>query len=144
LFTIEDLNATFYINYEHTQYANYVQELLFSIKGGNMPLKVVENISTYEKISSGMMAAVVINILFLVIGTLTPKFIGLESILTLHLIFYSQLLIYDLSKWPGGFVFLRYLKLTTGYSDLFQLTNLNPISTIGKKLSNLQFKKSFI
>jgi hypothetical protein len=45
---------------------------------------------------SALMAGSILNIVGLLIGLWTPKFIGLESILTLQIIFYSQLLIYDI------------------------------------------------
>jgi len=71
------------------------------------------------------------------IGLMTPKYIGLESILTLQLIFYSQLLISDPSKWPIGFVYLRYLKFSTGFNNIFTYTDYLPLSVMKKKFHHL-------
>lgn len=69
-----------------------------------------------------MMVQTILTGISLMMGLITPKFIGLESILTLQLIFYSQLLIVDLAKWPPGFVFLKYLRYASGYNELINLT----------------------
>jgi hypothetical protein len=52
----------------------------------------------------------------LVIGLFVPKFIGLETIITMQLIYYSQLLISDLDKWPLGFTYFTYFKVASGLS----------------------------
>jgi len=48
-----------------------------------------------------MLGGIILNVICLFIGFLTSKFIGLESILTAQLIYFSQLLIYDISNWPS-------------------------------------------
>ena len=52
--------------------------------------------ATYKALGQSMMATTIVFVLCLLIGLLSPKFIGLEAILTLQLIFYSQLLISDI------------------------------------------------
>jgi len=42
-----------------------------------------------------MLVGTILNALMLFIGFITSKFIGIESIITLQLIFFSQILIYD-------------------------------------------------
>lgn len=44
-----------------------------------------------------------IGIICLIIGLLSKKYIGLECVLTLQLVFYSQLLVENANKWPMGF-----------------------------------------
>jgi hypothetical protein len=83
-------------------------------------------------------------VISLVIGLIAPKFIGLELILTLQLIFFSQLLIHDVKNWPPGFVFLKYLKYSTGFNDVFSVTQNVLTDTVSKKMSNLSLKKLVI
>lgn len=52
----------------------------------------------------------------LLIGLVLPKFIGLETLITLQLIFFSQLLISDFELWPVGFSQFSNLKIATGYN----------------------------
>ncbi len=52
----------------------------------------------------------------LIIGLLAPKYIGLEGVLTLQLIFYSQLLVYDIRAWPVGFSVFNYFRYANGYN----------------------------
>jgi hypothetical protein len=65
-----------------------------------------------------MLAQTILIVLSLVIGLIAPKFIGLELILTLQLIYLSQLLIYDIKNWPFGFVMLKSLRYSTGSNEL--------------------------
>ena len=66
-----------------------------------------------------MLPWIILNAISLLIGFLTSKFIGLETMLTLQIIYYSQLLIYDISDWPSGFVFLNNFKYASGYNGFF-------------------------
>lgn len=52
----------------------------------------------------------------LLVGLVLPKFIGLETLITLQLIFYSQLLLSDFGLWPIGFSQFENLKIATGYN----------------------------
>jgi hypothetical protein len=83
-------------------------------------------------------------ILGLMIGLLSPKYIGLESLLTLQLVFFSQLLIVNPSKWPVGFMYLKYFKFSSGYNDILILTDFIPYTTSAKKMENLGIKKTII
>jgi hypothetical protein len=83
-------------------------------------------------------------LLIFIIGLFSPKYIGLELILTLQLIFYSQLLIVDPSKIPLGFMYLKYLRLSTGFNDILTLTQYEPVTLMAKKLMHLQIKKTII
>jgi hypothetical protein len=58
----------------------------------------------------------------LLIGIFLPKFIGLEAILTMQLIYYSQLLIYDFKRWPLGFMYLKFLKVAAGFNEIIKLS----------------------
>ncbi len=93
---------------------------------------------------TGMTVQTILNVLLLLIGLFSPKFIGLESILTLQLIFYSQLLITNVSKIPPGFVFLKSLKYASGYNDLLQFTSSSLDSDLSKKMKLLGIKKMAI
>ena len=90
---------------------------------------------------TGMMVQTILNLFLLLVGLISPKFIGLESILTLQSIFYSQLLIVNVSRVPPGFVFLKSLKYASGYNDIIQWTNLSLESAIAKKMNLLEINK---
>ncbi len=87
-------------------YFNYIQILDFTLAGENAALSYEAQIDTYKAISYAMLAGTILNSLMLFVGFVSPKFIGLESILTLQLIFFSQTLIYDHLKFPVGFLLL--------------------------------------
>ena len=90
------------------------------------------------------MAAAVICNLLLFLSLFTPKFIGLEIILTLQLIFFSQILIYENSKFPVGFLFLSNLKYTTGFNQIFDFTEYLPKTDASRKMLILEKGKMII
>ena len=104
--SIEGPSGKLILNYENTLYFNYTQTLDFSLSGDNAALIYESQIESYKTLSYGMLAGTAINSLLLFIGFISPKFIGLESVLTLQLIFFSQTLVYDHMKFPVGFLFL--------------------------------------
>ena len=65
-------------------------------------------------------------------------------IITIQLIFYSQLLIDDFDKWPAGFSQFNQLKAATGYNELFNLTEYTPVTVISKKYNKLTMHKTII
>lgn len=77
--------------------------------GDNLPLKFEDKLDTYRTISIGMLITIIFDVLFLFIGLISPKFIGLEALLSLQLTFFSQILIHDNKKFPVGFLFLENL-----------------------------------
>jgi hypothetical protein len=91
-----------------------------------------------------MLAQTILIAISLVVGLIAPKFIGLELILTLQLIFFSQLLIHDVKNWPPGFVFLKYLKYSTGFNYVFSVSQNLLTDSVSKKMSNLSLKKLVI
>ena len=66
------------------------------MKGLNKALKFESNMETFKALGQGILATSIVSAICLLIGLLSPKFIGLEAILTLQLIYYSQLLISDI------------------------------------------------
>jgi hypothetical protein len=136
-FTVENIKAKIIINYDKTRYVKTPQELKFTLSGVNNPLFYRSNLSSYNSISIVLCVGTGLSIIGLLIGLMTPKYIGLESILTLQLIFYSQLLISDPSKWPIGFVYLKYLKFSTGFNNIFTYTDYLPFSVMTKKFHHL-------
>jgi hypothetical protein len=49
----------------------------------------------------------------------SDKFIGVETLVTIQLTYFSQLLISDVKNWPQAFTILAPLKIVTGYNNLF-------------------------
>lgn len=114
------------------------------MRGDNKPLIFSSYTETFNKMSKGAMVFGIVILLLLFVGLLTPKFIGLEAVITLQLIFYSQLLISDVKKRPVGFVVFEYFKFANGYNDIFSLTSYALKSDIGIKLSQLEIRKTLI
>ncbi len=92
-FTAEALNAKITIDYDKTRYASHIQDLKWKIKGINNPLIYSKKLATYGTISIVLCVGTAFGMIGLFVGILSPKYIGLESLLTLQLIFYSQMLI---------------------------------------------------
>jgi hypothetical protein len=90
-----------------------------------------------------MVGAIICNLLLL-ISLVTPKFIGLEVIITLQLIFFSQILIYDNSKFPVGFLFFSNLQYTTGFNKFFDFTKYFPSTDVSRKMFTLERDKMVI
>ena len=70
----------------------------------------------FESLTNGMIVTNLLGIICFICGLLSTKYIGLECILTLQLIYYSQLLISNANKWPLGFQYLSYLKYACGFN----------------------------
>jgi hypothetical protein len=143
-FSVENLKAMIEIDYSQTRYVNYVQKLEFHMDSLTIPLIFSENIATYTTISIVLCVGTGLSLICLAIGLCSPKYIGLESLLTLQLVFFSQLLIKNPSKWPVGFMYLKYLKLSSGYNELFTFTDFFPETIFAKKMDHLDMKKTFI
>jgi hypothetical protein len=48
-----------------------------------------------------------------------PKWIGVEAMQAIQLIFFSQLLITDVSNWPAAFNVFKYFKYSNGFNNIF-------------------------
>ena len=143
-FTVEKLKARIEIDYSQTRYLHYVQTLTFQLDSMNSPLIYSANIETFTTISIVLCVGTALSMVGLIIGLCSPKYIGLESLLTLQLIFYSQLLIANPSKWPVGFMYLKYLKFSSGYNEILSVTQYVPYTVDAKKLYQLDMKKTIV
>lgn len=142
--TIENLDAYLTVDISKTKYPRNNPLLKFKMGGNNKPLIFSSYNQAYKNMSLGTTIFGVIFLVLLFIGLLTPKFIGLEAVITLQLIFYSQLLISDVKKRPVGFVMFECFKFVNGYNDFFSLTNYGLKSDIGVKFQQIQIKKTLI
>lgn len=143
-FTVEGMTAQIVLNYSETRYLNKTQILNFTLKAENDAFKISELQAAYDTVSNNVIVTVVLSMTGLVIGLFLPKFIGLEIIITMQLIFYSQLLIYDFEKWPVGFVQFNNLKAATGYNEFLNLTEYTPMTVVSKKYHKLTLHKTLI
>ncbi len=66
-----------------------------------------------------MLINTIITNIILFVGILSKKYIGLECMLTLQLIYYSQLLVTPWSKFPAEFSSMKYLKYVNGYNFFY-------------------------
>lgn len=121
-FTVENLKARILLNYSQTRYANTTQTLNFVMKGSDSPLEYSQHVQTYTQIETSILVMTVVSMLGLLIGLFVPKFIGLEAIITMQLLYYSQLLIKDISVWPLGFMYFKFLGIAGGYKDLIRVS----------------------
>jgi hypothetical protein len=119
---LENTDAKIHLNYKQTYYQDYIQTIDFKMKGYNKPLRFEGRIPVFQSIGSGILIGAAVSMLLLVLGLITPKFIGLETIITLQLIFFSQILIYDNSKFPVGFLFLSNLQYTAGFNEIIDFS----------------------
>ncbi len=104
------------LNYSQTRYMNTSQSLDFTIKGSNEALEFSHHVGLYKAAETSILVTSVLSMMGLLVGLFVPKFIGLQAIITMQLIFYSQLLIDDVEKWPIGFMYFTHLKVATGYN----------------------------
>ncbi len=116
----------------------------FQLKGDNYALKVTQNGAAYKAIGNTMLAAIILNIICFMIGFMSFKFIGVESILTLQIIYFCQLLIFDISKWPSGFSFLNNLKYASGFNNVLHFTEYRLFNSLSKKMHALRIQKLLI
>jgi cysteine-rich repeat protein len=141
-FAIEGMDARVVFDYSQTRYLKNTQEIEFAMKGANAALTFTANLATYKTIAIVICVGTILSLVCLVFGLITPKFIGVEFLVTLQLIFYSQLLIVDTDKWPAGFLYLNYLKFASGYNDLFHLTSFRFLGPTSIKYSRLAMRKT--
>jgi hypothetical protein len=65
------------------------------MKGSNIGLEYSSNMNSFKTFGYLNLIIIILSMVILLFGLFTPKFIGLEMILTLQLIFFSQFLIED-------------------------------------------------
>ena len=80
-----------------------------------------------------MLINTLLAIVNLIGGLLSNKLIGLECVLTIQLIFYSQLLVNPWQNFPAGFMFLKDLKFINGYNNILKLSEYFPLTLIERK-----------
>jgi hypothetical protein len=80
----------------------------------------------------------------LLAGLFVPKFIGLETIITMQLIYFSQLLIVNYEEWSVGFLQFANLKAATGYNEVLDLTEYAPVTDLTKKYHRLLIHKTVL
>jgi hypothetical protein len=88
-----------------------------------------------------MLINTILAVINLIAGILSLKFIGLECVLTIQLIYFSQLLINPWQNFPAGFMFLKDLKYINGYNNIFKLSEYFPLTLIERKYFYFSTKK---
>ena len=91
-----------------------------------------------------MLITTILDVLFLFMGIITPKFIGLESVLALQLCFFSQILVHDNKKFPIGFLSLENLQYSAGFNRIFDLIEYIPITYDSIKMNHIKREKLVI
>jgi hypothetical protein len=85
-----------------------------------------------------MLTVTILKVLFMFISIISPKFIGLESVLVLQLCFFSQILVNDNKKFPIGFLFLENLQYSAGFNRIIDLTYYIPITYDSIKMNHIK------
>ena len=91
-----------------------------------------------------MLITTILDVFFLFMGIITPKFIGLESVLALQLCFFSQILVHDNKKFPIGFLSLENLQYSAGFNRIFDLIEYIPITYDSIKMNHIKREKFVI
>jgi hypothetical protein len=77
------------------------------------------------------------------VSLFAPKWIGVEAVLAIQLIFFSQVLIVDVTNWPNSFQAFKYFKYASGFNEVIP-SKISKNSVLSKKLSFLNFNEMFI
>ena len=110
----------------------------------NVPLIVSQYTELFVKTEYAYLAVGLIVLILLGVGLCTPKYIGIEGITTLQLIYYSCLLVTDVEKYPVGFYTFLAFKYSTGFNDFFHFTSLVLNDDFTKKVYWMTLTKTSI
>jgi len=122
--TIECQPTTIDIDLTETMYTPEKSQVKFNVCGDNEPLIISEYSAVFLKTEYVYIGVGLLVLVLLGLGLCTPKYIGVEAISTLQLVYYSCLLVTDVDKYPIGFKTFVTFKYSTGYNDLFTYTSL--------------------
>ena len=90
------------------------------------------------------MAVNILSLIILAVGLIAPKFIGLEMTLTLQFLFFSQFLVQDVDYWPIAFLYLSYMKYSSGYNTILDFTDYEQRNINSVKYAKLKMKKTIV
>ena len=113
---------------------NNIINITSLLVGTNQPLIINTLGQDGVNIEHGFMITNMLSLLCLLIGLFSRKYIGLECLFVLQLIYYSQLLVGDADKWPAGFEYLKYLKYASGYNQIYQVSDYHPLTSLERKM----------
>ena len=142
--TIECELTTVDIDLTETIYTPEQSQVKFSACGDNEPLIISEYSAMFLKTEYVYIGVGLLVLVLLGVGLCTPKYIGVEAISTLQLIYYSCLLVTNVDKYPVGFKTFVAFKYSTGYNDLFFYTSLVLNENFTKKVFWMTLHKTVI
>jgi hypothetical protein len=142
--TIECSSTKIDFNLTETIYTPEDSEVIFNACGDNEPLKISKYTEMFQKTEYVYVAVGFLVLLLLGVGLCTPKYIGVEAISTLQLIYYSCLLITDVNKIPVGFKTFVAFKCSTGFNYFFNYTHLLIDTNFTKKVFWMTLQKTTI
>lgn len=122
--TIECQVSTIDIDLTETIYTPEKSQVQFDACGDNEPLVMSQYSAMFLKTEYVYIGVGLMVLLLLGVGLCTPKYIGVEAISTLQLIYYSCLLVTDVEKYPVGFRTFVTFKYSIGYNDIFEYTRI--------------------
>ncbi len=93
--------------------------LKFNLKGSNYPLIISAYNENYYQMSKLLYYFVLCCYALMLLVLFSDKFIGVEALNTLQLVYFSMLLIYNSDNWPQYFSTLLNLHYSTGLSRIF-------------------------
>lgn len=142
--TIECELTTINIDLTETMYTPEQSQVKFSACGDNEPLIISEYSAMFLKTEYVYIGVGLLVLVLLGVGLCTPKYIGVEAISTLQLIYYSCLLVTDIDKYPVGFKTFVAFKYSTGFNDFFNYTSLVLNDNLTKKVFWMTLHKTAI
>lgn len=122
--TIECQPTTIDIDLTETIYTPEKAQVKFNVCGDNEPLIISEYSAVFLKTEYVYIGVGLLLLVLLGVGLCTPKYIGVEAISTLQLVYYSCLLVTDVHKYPVGFRTFVTFKYSTGFNDIFEYTRI--------------------
>lgn len=120
--------------------------LQFQLRGSNFPLVISAFNDKYEKVSQIYFYLIIVFYAFGFCMLFSDKFIGVEAMNSLQVVFFSLLLIKDSNSWPEAFSTFLSFKLTTGLNHIVfkQINSENMLNPSFNKFRYLGIHDYFI
>jgi hypothetical protein len=116
--SIEDSMIQLFFAYEKQHLISEDHTMRFQLKGKNYALVISGFIDKYEEIYKIQVYIVICFYLFLIVFLLSDKFIAVEGLNSLQMVYFSLLLIYQNADWPQAFSTVLPLKYSMGFNQM--------------------------
>ncbi len=104
--------------YEQMHLISENHTMRFQLKGKNFALVISGFIDKYKEIYKIKNYIIICFYLFLIVFLLSDKFIAVEGLNSLQMVYFSLLLIYQNKDWPAAFSTVLPLKYSMGFNQM--------------------------